>query len=43
MQKTKTVPMYNFHTIGIDRGTMKQYEDALESTKETLEKLEKVL
>ena len=43
IENTNIVPMYNFHTIGVDRGTMQKYEDALESTKETLEKLEKVL
>ena len=39
----KIIPMYNFHVMGVDIATMKMYENALETTKETLEKLDKVL
>ena len=39
----KIIPMYNFHVMGVDIATMTMYENALKTTKETLEKLDKVL
>jgi hypothetical protein len=39
----KMIPMYNFHIMGLDVVTLGKYEDALKSTKETIEKLEKTL
>jgi hypothetical protein len=43
LEETKIVPMYDFHIIGVDASTMYIFENALESTKETIEKLEKIL